>query len=287
MMNSQVTVLMPVHGFAPYLDQAIESVLRQTINELEILIIFDRPHIKTVNVLDEYQTRDDRIRSAFSTTPGISAALNFGLSLTSTDLVARLDCDDVMDESRLEKQLLIMRNDRIVCVGSQLRIIDQDNREIRFTHYPTTPSSIKSSLRIRNVVAHPSVMYKKRAVDLAGGYRSEYNGAEDYDLWIRLSKIGQIVNMAEPLTNYRMHKNQYSRKNSHLQRKLDGDVRQNNFRQLRERPGLASALLINLAIGSSGLRRVGYLGLAMLLNPITVIKFIIWQAIPEVLSNGK
>lgn len=287
MTNSQVTVLMPVHGLAPYLDQAIESVLMQTINELELLIVFDRPHMNTVNVVDKYQTRDNRIRTAVSTKPGISEALNLGLSLTSNELVARLDCDDVMDESRLEKQLLIMRDERIVCVGSQLRIIDQQNREIRFTHYPVTASSIKFSLRIRNVVAHPSVMYKKRAVDLVGGYRSEFNGAEDYDLWLRLSKIGQIVNMAEPLTNYRIHENQYSSKNSNFQMQLDGDVRQNNFRELREKPSLASALLINKAIGSSGLGRVGNMGLAMLLNPIAVIRFLVWQVIPEVVSNGK
>jgi glycosyltransferase involved in cell wall biosynthesis len=252
------------------------------------LIIFDRPHLDTVKIVDKYQIMDRRIRTAHSTTPGISAALNLGLSLTSNELVARLDCDDVMDKSRLEKQQLILKDDRIVCVGSQLRIIDENDNEIRFTHYPTTSHSIKSSLKIRNVVAHPSVMYRKRAVEIAGGYRTEYNGAEDYDLWIRLSKVGQILNLAEPLTNYRIHDNQYSSKNSHVQIKLDGDVRLNNFSHLRERPGLASAIFINKAINSSGLvKRVGMAGIAMLLNPLAFIKFILWQVIPEVVSHGK
>jgi glycosyltransferase involved in cell wall biosynthesis len=285
MKHPDTTVLIPVHGQAPYLAQAIESVLKQTKKDLELLIVFDRPHQNAVETVEKYQSSDKRIRSTFSKTPGISAALNLGLAQSSAELIARLDCDDVMDPDRLQKQEIVMQDGRVICVGSQLRIMDENGNTIRYTHYPTQSFVIKSSLRIRNVVAHPSVMFRKSAVNLAGGYRPEFNGAEDYDLWIRLSEIGHIVNLAQPLTNYRIHANQASGRNKEIQSKLDANVRMNNFSTLRHRPGLASALLINEAISSSGITRITRMGLAILINPLTVIKFLIWQFIPEVLSN--
>jgi len=282
-----ITVLMPVHGEAPYLEQAIDSVLSQTCAEFELLIVFDRPEQKTLATVEKFRSNDKRIRSIHSTTQGISAALNLGLAHTNTLLVARLDCDDVMERERLEKQESILRDERIVCVGSQLRIMDENGGTLRYTHYPTKHFEIESSLRIRNVVAHPSVMFKKSAVNLAGGYRSEFNGSEDYDLWIRLSRIGRIVNMNRPFTNYRLHQNQASARNKEIQTQLDAKVRKNNYTKLRHKPGLASALLINKAINVSGVTRIGLMTLAVIKSPSTVIKFLVWQYIPEVFSNDK
>lgn len=287
MRNPNITVLMPVHGQAPFLEKAIESVLAQSIKDLELLVIFDRPNEDAISTVERYKAGDVRIRTLFSTTPGISAALNQGLAESNSALIARLDCDDVMEKNRLREQETILQDDRIVCVGSQLRIMDENGNTLRHTHYPTKPASIKSSLRIRNVVAHPSVMYRKTAISLVGGYRPEFNGAEDYDLWIRLSKIGQIVNINQPLTHYRIHENQVSVKNKETQISFDAKIRSINFARLRDRPGLFSALLINKAINSSGFKRVTRMGLATIVNPLVVTRFLKWQFIPEVLSNDK
>jgi glycosyltransferase involved in cell wall biosynthesis len=287
MKSLNTTVLMPVHGEARYLDEAIYSVLAQTKKELELLIVFDRPELKVIQIVEKFQNMDKRIRSVYSTTPGISAALNLGLTECKTELVARLDCDDMMDSKRIEKQELLFLNENVVCVGSQLRIMNEDGRTVRFTHYPINSFGLKSSLRIRNVVAHPSVMFRKKAVDFAGGYRSEFNGAEDYDLWIRLSRIGDLVNIPEPLTNYRIHENQTSGRNKDIQVKLDANVRKNNYTKLTEKPGLLSALLINEAINRSGINRINKMVLAMFISPLAVARFLIWQYFPEVFSNDR
>jgi O86/O127-antigen biosynthesis beta-1,3-galactosyltransferase len=287
MKNPDTTVLMPVHGLAPFLNEAIRSVLAQTRRELELLIVFDRPHQSAIDAVKEFQKVDHRIRSIHSTTPGISAALNLGISQSNTTLIARLDCDDVMEAERLEKQEFVMHDESIVCAGSQLGIMDSNGINIRYTHYPTGSTSIKASLRIRNVVAHPSVIFRKAAFELAGGYREQFNGSEDYDLWIRLSRIGRIVNIDQVLTKYRVHDNQASGKNKEIQIKLDADVRLINFNKLTDKPGLNSALFINKAIHSSQIQRIKYMVLAILNNPFTVGRFLIWQYIPEVFSNDR
>jgi hypothetical protein len=192
-----------------------------------------------------------------------------------------------MEKDRLEKQETILQDEKVVCVGSQMRIMDRFGSTIRHTHYPTKFNEIKSSLRIRNVIAHPSVMYKKSAVEHVGGYRSEFNGSEDYDLWIRLSNVGQLVNLNESLTNYRIHENQASSKNKAIQIQLDANVRQRNFSKLRDKPGLLSAYLINEAINSFGIQRVYRMITATLVNPIVVLRFLIWQFLPEVIANEK
>ncbi len=281
------TVLMPVHGEAPYLNQAIDSVLTQTKKELELLIVFDRPGQQAVKIVEKYQSEDKRVRSIHSTSPGISAALNYGLLQTHTPFIARLDCDDVMHHERIERQESILLDERVVCVGSQLRIMDVNANTVRYTHYPTRHFEIESSLRIRNVVAHPSVMFRKNAVIDAGGYRPEFNGSEDYDLWIRLSRIGRIVNINQAFTNYRIHQNQTSSKNKEIQLQLDANVRESNFTRLRDKPGMLSAFLINEAINSSGISRISRMILATFANPLVVIRFLIWQFIPEVFSNDK
>jgi glycosyltransferase involved in cell wall biosynthesis len=287
MKSPKTTVLMPVYGEAPYLNEAIRSVLAQTRKELELLIVFDRPDRHAIDTVKKFENSDDRIRSIYSSTPGISAALNLGISQSNTALIARLDCDDVMDPERLEKQESVLQDESIVCAGSQLRIMDQNGITIRYTHYPTSTSAIKSSLRIRNVVAHPSVVFRRTAIDIAGGYRSEFNGAEDYDLWIRLSRIGHILNMGEPLTSYRIHKNQASARNKEIQIQLDANVRMDNFRKFTDKPGLVSALLINRAINSSGVRRMKDMVLAAFINPLVVSRFVIWQYVPEAFSNDR
>jgi hypothetical protein len=130
-------------------------------------------------------------------------------------------------------------------------------------------------------------MLRKKAVNFVGGYRSEFNGAEDYDLWIRLSRIGQIVNIPEPLTNYRLHENQTSGRNKDFQVKLDANVRRDNYKRLKDKPGLMSALLINEAINRSGMKRINRMALAALVNPLAVAKFLMWQYFPEVFSNDR
>jgi glycosyltransferase involved in cell wall biosynthesis len=282
-----VSVLMPIHGRTPFLKEAIESVLSQTYSDLHLVIIFDRPDENARKIVNEFELKDSRVMSFNSENPGISNALNLGIEQTTSPFLARIDCDDLMEKNRVEIQIKCLANEEaIVCIGSQLQIIDSTGAELRLTHYPTESNSIEKSLKIRNVIAHPSVMYRREAVFAAGLYRSEFNGAEDYDLWLRLAKIGKIINIQTPLTKYRIHNNQFSYANRSQQIYLDSRVRDANSTEgIFNKLELFCALQINLAIAARGFSRLLHAALALLVVPHLFIHFLIYQVRPEVTSK--
>ena len=206
MTSTLISVLMPVHGDAAYLKRAIESVLGQTFTSFEFIIILDRPSKKAEDMILKYSSEDVRISVKYSEFPGISNALNVGIQFATTEFVARIDADDEMHPDRLQKQLKeISKSKNVVCIGTQLQVINELNEFLYATSYPTRFFPIKRALRIRNVIAHPSVIARRNSILKAGMYQQKFDGAEDYDLWLRLSKIGKIRNIDERLTYYRIN----------------------------------------------------------------------------------
>jgi glycosyltransferase involved in cell wall biosynthesis len=205
----RLSVLIPVHGDAPYLDKTLESILKQDVKDFEILVVLDRPSIQVAKYIYDLQAKTNLLRVEVSTSPGLVAALNFGIQKSACELIARIDSDDVMHVSRLRIQKEFMDNNpQVVCVGSQIRMIDATDSQIGHSYYPTSDHQIRSTLLFRNCIAHPSVMYRKSKVVQVGGYRATFDGAEDYDLWLRMSKYGRFANLTMELTSYRIWNNQ-------------------------------------------------------------------------------
>lgn len=226
MKNPIVTVVVPCHGSLPYLKETVDSLIHQTFSDFEVIIVNDliaEKHLKYVHGLSRI---DSRFKVVDSHGHGISSALNTGIELSKSNFIARIDSDDIMDPKRLEFQLdRISMSMDILCVGTQLRMIDELGKLIRYTRFPESSNQIREVMKIRNIVAHPSVMVRKDAVLMAGSYRSFFDGTEDYDLWLRLMKFGEIVNIHEPLTSYRVHVGQETRKNREYQQEMDSITR--------------------------------------------------------------
>jgi glycosyltransferase involved in cell wall biosynthesis len=149
--------------------------------------------------------------------PGISHALNLGIRESSGELIARIDADDLMRKDRLTLQnAFLEKHPEVVCVGSQVAKINVNEMVIGISCYPERNKQITKTLLFRNCIAHPSVMYRRSAILKVGGYRPEFDGVEDYDLWLRLSVTGQIRNLKTRLTSYRVWENQVTRKKKHL-----------------------------------------------------------------------
>jgi glycosyltransferase involved in cell wall biosynthesis len=207
-----VTVLIPVHGEAPYLQDAVESVINQDHDQWELLLVLDRPDKTLSTISEELGRRDERIKSIVSPGSGIVDALNFGLANAKFDLIARLDSDDLMMPARLTNQVLtISKSEQIACVGSQMSYIDEAGRTLGCSSYPLSHQKIKRHLLYQNCLGHPSVMFRKKAVISLGGYRKILTGVEDYDLWLRLSRKFILTNSELQLTRYRISNNQYSK----------------------------------------------------------------------------
>jgi glycosyltransferase involved in cell wall biosynthesis len=140
------------------------------------------------------------------------AALNTGLALINSEYVARFDSDDIMFPERLEKQVEFLdKHPEILAVGSQIMLIDEAGREMHIHSNPTNQTEMVKVIGRRTPMAHPSVMFRTKAVTGVGGYREFYKYAEDYDLWMRLFEVGKIINLEDCLVWYRIHKSQISK----------------------------------------------------------------------------
>jgi glycosyltransferase involved in cell wall biosynthesis len=209
--DNLVTVLIPNLNGARYLAQCLNSVLRQTHNA-EILVIDNNSTDESMPILEEFSRQYSRVKYLQEKNQGICHSLNLGLDHCTTDFIARLDADDIMSEDRIRIQSTYLQlNPKIVAVGSQVSFIDSTSKIIGVSRYPENYHSIRKSLTYMNPIAHPSVMYRREAVIHVGKYRVDYEGAEDLDLWFRLLTWGEIVNLPDKLTAYRLHDGQVTR----------------------------------------------------------------------------
>lgn len=197
----KISVVMPVYNCKNYLDEAIQSVLTQTFDDFEFIIIDDGSTDDTVERVLKYT--DPRIRLLRNTHDFIGT-LNMGLSKAQGKYIARMDSDDIMMPERLATQYQTMEThpDIAVC-ASWFRLCGQSNEEIRsFTGYVPTPLVFMLQ---RNIVAHPTTMLRKDFLDKHALHYEEYPYAEDYKLWCRIAQCeGRFWVEPAFLLNYRM-----------------------------------------------------------------------------------
>ena len=201
-----VTVLMPVYNGAATLRQALDSILAQDLGGIEVLVVDDASTDGSACVAAEYATRDPRVSALVNEQNlGLAATLNHGLELARHELVARMDQDDEALPGRLRYQLEFMtRNPGIVVAGTFVYNMGATREQDRLVRLPVTPREIGRTLPRENCLYHPSVVLRRTPVIAAGGYRAEFRNAEDYELWLRLSRHHDLANIPLPLLRYRL-----------------------------------------------------------------------------------
>lgn len=204
-----VSVVMPVRDGARFLDEAVASVVNQSLGELELIVVDDGSEDATAAILAAWSARDARIRVVTrAASGGVAVALRDGISQARSDLLARLDADDRAAPNRLRRQVETFHaRPELGLLGTAARHIDEHGRAVRI-EVPPTGSEVATALRHANVFFHPSVMVRRSAYNAAGGYRAQIGPAEDYDLWLRIAESYEIDNLAEPLIDYRLHPEQ-------------------------------------------------------------------------------
>jgi glycosyltransferase involved in cell wall biosynthesis len=149
----------------------------------------------------------------------LAYALNTGILNSSTELIARLDSDDLVIPGRFEKQIEYLNNYKnVAVVGSQVEYIDQNGQHKGFSRYPVGIEEVRDGFLLGSQVAHPSVMLRKSAIIKIGNYSEYYSEnktsiIEDLYLWMRVLDLFEIANIDEPLTKYRQHEGQVSNSN--------------------------------------------------------------------------
>jgi len=197
---------MPVYNCEEYVGEAIESILNQTFKDFELLIVNDCSTDSTPEILAEFAKKDQRIRIINNKENlRIAKSLNKAIKEAKADMVARMDGDDISMPERLEKQYVLMNeNKKLGVVGTNMITIDEDGKEIGKRGYNTDSKFLKQSIFRYSPFAHPSTMYKKEYFEKVGGYNHFLVPTEDLDLWIRLGKVCDFSNVDEYLFKYRV-----------------------------------------------------------------------------------
>jgi glycosyltransferase involved in cell wall biosynthesis len=194
---------MSVHNGAPWVREAVASVLAQTLADLELVVIDDGSTDDTPDVLGSI--RDPRLRVERRARQGLTLALNRALAMARAPLLARLDADDVALPSRLARQCEFLEAHADVgLLGTAAREVDPSGREVATVRPPVDDAAIRRALIRANPFVHSSVIVRRAVLDRAGGYDPSFPVAQDYDLWMRLAGVTRLANLPEPLVIRRL-----------------------------------------------------------------------------------
>lgn len=205
--DTTITVFMPVYNAEKTLHIAIESILNQTYQNFEFLIIDDGSTDGSAEIIRSYN--DARIKFIENDENlGVQETSNKGLTLASNELIARMDADDYSYPERLEKQLHFF-NDHPDCsaLASWAREMDFNDQVINIERI--NPEFYYYNLNFECWIYQPTIMFKRSAVIDVGEYQTKYS--EDFDLWWRLTRKYKLYVLPEVLLDYRSSDNSLSR----------------------------------------------------------------------------
>ena len=206
----RVSVLLSVHNGEPWVAEAVESVLRQTFTDFEFIVVDDGSTDATGTILE--RCGDPRLTVVHQPWMGLTASLNRALRLATAPLLARMDADDVALPERFERQLAFLdAHPDVGLLGTGCHEISPAGEILRTIRPPEEDGAIRRALIQRNPFVHSSVMMRRSAVERVAGYNESLQVAQDYDLWMRLTRITRMANLAEPLVLRRLTPGMVSR----------------------------------------------------------------------------
>ena len=195
----KVSVLMSVFNGAKWVETAISSVLRQSHQNFEFIIIDDGSTDKTYEIIANI--KDKRIKLYKQKNTGLAKALNNGMRYCNSTWISRIDADDIWDENKLKKQLnYLQKNTDTVVLGTGFSLVNSNYEEIKtYSGSYFRRFSAKNLFVHRPQPPHSSIIFNRKLAQQIGGYRPSISKAEDYDLWIRLSRLGEVRCLPESL----------------------------------------------------------------------------------------
>jgi glycosyltransferase involved in cell wall biosynthesis len=213
----EVSVIIPTYNSARFLGDAIDSVLAQTYEDFEILVIDDGSTDDTRMATRRYGSA---IRYSFQANQGVSAARNRGISEASGGWIAFLDSDDIWAASKLTRQMEALRARPAcgVCHTAFVRL-EADGTTAALPRSTAGTPVLPELLLVGNVVGTPSTVVCRRSLLLrAGGFDPALSQCADWDMWVRLATMTELLFLDEPLVTYKQHASNMSRNPELLER---------------------------------------------------------------------
>jgi glycosyltransferase involved in cell wall biosynthesis len=215
------SVILPVCNGGRYLDSAIRSVIGQSFSDFEVLLLNDGSTDDSLSRLEWFAARDSRCRVFSWPNRGLIGTLNEGIRLARSEILIRMDSDDICHATRFQKQIdYLNANPDCVAVGTLCSLIDPEGLPIRTFVEVTSHEAIDAAHLAGNGgnIAHPTVAMRKSLVLACGGYRDQFPHAEDLDLFLRLAEVGRLANLPEVLLDYRQHRGSIGYRHAEVQR---------------------------------------------------------------------
>ena len=227
-----VSVVIPFFNESPiFVEEAINSILNQSYQNIEVHIFDDSTKEDTRNAINSF-TSDPRVAlHRYPERVGFIKSLNLGLEASTGKYIARMDGDDFSHPDRFEKQVAYLESHpEVMVVGGQMNIMDEKGQITSARVYPTDGMKFFLFSCVRNPLAHPTVMMRREVVDKGYRYEDTLRMSEDLDLWLRLMNDGyKLANIPDTVLNYRVLDNFLEKRTSDLQREVMKEVRDKNF----------------------------------------------------------
>ncbi len=255
----RVSVIVNVFNGEAHLREAIDSVLAQTMSELELLVVDDGSTDNTAEIVKQFMSTDPRVKLLQQANQGIAAAMNLGLSEAKCDWVAHLDADDRMHPERLEWQLeYVSKHPKVSVLASYATMVNNRGQPIGFSRRPVDSDRAIRELQPREVleIVHSSVLMSRQALESIGNYPSGHPGVEDRELWSRLATAGyRLTVLPELLTEYRLHGNSLTAQRAKSMTRLGLYIDANFIRRAQGQPAISWEIFGQLMERRSRLRR--------------------------------
>ena len=210
---------MSVYNGERYLREAVDSILAQTYENFEFVIVDDGSTDETAAIIGSYG--DQRIRLVQNEcNVGLPRSLNRGLAVARGTYIARQDADDVSLPERLATEAAYLdSHPEVGLVGSTTGFMRADGRFAYVFPNPISDLAAKWTMLSHNAFSHTSVMFRSSLLERSGGYPEapEYTYCEDYDLWSRIAQHARVANLEVPLVRWRMNESSVSHSNADLQ----------------------------------------------------------------------
>ena len=204
----RISVLMPVYNAQRYLREAVQSVLRQTFTDFELICINDGSSDGSLDILESMQVYDARLRVISRPNTGICGALNDGLDAARAPYIARMDADDLCDPHRFACQVAYLdEHPDCVAVGTWVQRADPFGSPAGTEEPPTEHDAIDANLLRGNggAMVHATLMMRRSVLRGVGGWDGRFDWVEDLDLFLRLAEAGRVANLPRHLYTYRRH----------------------------------------------------------------------------------
>jgi glycosyltransferase involved in cell wall biosynthesis len=240
----EVSIIMPVYNHQDYVKKSIQSLLDQTFQNWELIVIDDGSTDRSKEVILGFN--DPRIQYHYQENLGVkklAQTLNNGLAKAQAPLVTMLPSDDMWLPHKLEKQVPVFEDEKVVLCFGKMYLMNTQDEIVGFGKLPRHFEYVDNSpcgriyyeLLEWNFIFQPTVLIRKSALDAIGGYLQPAGLlAEDYPTHLELAKVGEFRFLDDFFANYRMHENQMSKKHIVEMHKSDLDFALKYFDQLPE-----------------------------------------------------